>query len=257
MTPHSSRVAVVTGGGTGIGLAIARRMRRDGASVAITGRDLSRLERVAREIGAHAYALDIREEPSCHEAMARIAKELGPIRTFIANAGVGGENHPGPNDRWREVVSTNLDGTYYSLRAAIAHLAPGPKKCDLLVVSSVLGKFGVPGYTAYCASKTGLIGLVRALSLEMAFDPARRHVMVNALCPGWVETEMAIQGLTAFAQKAGQTLEQARADAMARVPLGRMSAPDEVAAYVAWHTSEECVGVTGQSLNINQGSFME
>lgn len=249
----SNRTAVVTGGGKGIGLAIAKRLAADGARVAVTGRDLARVSREAAAFGARAYALDVREEQSCKDTMARIAKDLGPISIFVANAGIGGVNEAGPRDRWREIVATNLDGTYFSTRAALQQFAPGPERRDVIIVSSILGKFGVPGYTAYCATKTGLIGLTRALALELA----TKNIMVNAICPGWVETEMALEGLAGMAAAMGCTIEAARAKAMEAVPLRKMSQPSEVAELVAWMVSPRCAGMTGQSLNLNQGAFME
>ncbi|MBI3819229.1 MAG: SDR family oxidoreductase [Planctomycetes bacterium] len=254
-TPNHAggRVAVVTGGGTGIGRAIARRLARDGARVAIAGRDAARLGAVAAETGARAYCLDIREEQSCNDVLGRIAMDLGPISIFVANAGIGGVNEPGSRDRWREIVATNMDGTYFSVRAAIANLAGESLRRDIVIVSSILGKFGVPGYSAYCATKAGLIGLTRSLALELA----PKRVAVNAICPGWVETEMALDGLRGMASGMGVSLEAARARAMESVPFRKMSQPEEVASLVAWMTSPECVGMTGQSINLNQGAFME
>jgi NAD(P)-dependent dehydrogenase (short-subunit alcohol dehydrogenase family) len=124
---------------------------------------------------------------------------------------------------------------------------------DLVIVSSILGKIGVPGYTAYCASKSGLLGLTRALALELA----PQNILVNAICPGWVETDMAMEGLAGMAAAFGTTIDAARAKAMEAVPLGRMSQPSDVAALVAWLVSPGCVGMTGQSINLNNGAFLE
>ncbi|MFN0206299.1 MAG: SDR family NAD(P)-dependent oxidoreductase [Planctomycetota bacterium] len=250
---RAARVAVVTGGGTGIGLAIAARFARDGMRVAITGRNLERLTKAAASIGACAYRLDVREEQSCKDIFSAIAKDLGPISVFVANAGIGGVNEPGADDRWREIVATNLDGTYYSVRAASAHFAAPPDRRDIVIVSSILGKFGVPGYTAYCATKTGLIGLTRALALELA----PKNIMVNAICPGWVETDMALDGIRGMAAAMNISVEAARAKAMEPVPLHQMSKPEDVASLVSWMVSPECSGMTGQSINLNQGAFME
>jgi NAD(P)-dependent dehydrogenase (short-subunit alcohol dehydrogenase family) len=247
------RVAVVTGGGGGIGRAIAARLASDGARVAITGRDEGRLEESASAIGARPYRLDVRDEAACNQTMSKITKDLGPLSIVVANAGLGGANAPGAADRWREVVATNLDGTYFTLRGAIPHLAAPPARADLVVVSSILAKIGVPGYTAYCASKAGLLGLTRALALELA----PRGALVNAICPGWVDTSMAQEGLRGIAAAMGTTVEAARAKAMESVPLGRMSKPNEVAALVAWVVSPECVGMTGQSIDLNNGAYLE
>jgi NAD(P)-dependent dehydrogenase (short-subunit alcohol dehydrogenase family) len=252
MKPLDSRVAVVTGGGTGIGRAIAERLARDGARVAVAGRDFERLTKAASEIGVKPYRLDVRDPDACGAVFAAVARDLGPPTIVVANAGVGGPNEPGPGDRWRDVVATNLDGAYWTARAAAAAF-PARGRADVVFVASILAKIGVPGYTAYCASKAGILGLTRALAVELA----PRQVMVNAVCPGWVETSMAMEGLTGMAAAMGTSVEQARAKAMEQVPLGRMSSPRDVANLVAWLVSPECVGVTGQSLDINNGAFLD
>lgn len=251
MKELDNRVAVVTGGATGIGRAVAVRLAKDGARVAITGRAAPRLAEAAAQIGARAYTLDVREEASCRAVMAAVAADLGPPSIVIANAGIGGTNEPGPRDRWGEILSTNLDGAYFTVRAAVPHF-PSGARCDVVLVSSILAKIGVPGYSAYCASKAGLLGLTRSLALELA----PRGVMVNAICPGWVETSMALEGLLGMAEGLGVTPQQARAKAMEAVPLGRMSTPDEIASHVAWLVSPDCVGVTGQSIDVNNGAYL-
>jgi 3-oxoacyl-[acyl-carrier protein] reductase len=169
----------------------------------------------------------------------------GPLDALVANAGVGGPNEPGAGDRWDDIVQTNLYGTYLCVRAAEPHLPDGGR---IVVTSSILARIGVPGYTAYCASKAGLLGLVRALAAELA----PRRIQVNAICPGWVNTEMAWQGLDAM----GIGRERAFEEAMREVPLRRMSEPDEIAGTVAWLLSDDAVGVTGQAIDHNNGAWM-
>ena len=122
----------------------------------------------------------------------------------------------------------------------------------MIVTSSCLARFGVPGYTAYCASKAGLLGMVRAFALELA----KQNTQVNALCPGWVDTDMAWEGLEGMAKGMKISVEQAHEIAMKSVPLGRMSKPRESAGTVSWLLSEDGVGVTGQGIDINAGSWM-
>src|SRR5689334_4119884 len=175
-------------------------------------------------------ACDIRDESQVRAAID------GPLDALVANAGIGGPNADGPDDRFDDIVRTNLYGTYWCCRAAEPLLPDGGR---IVVTSSILARIGVPGYTAYCASKAGLLGLVRSLAAELA----PRRIQVNAICPGWVNTDMAWEGLDAFP---GMTREQAFETAMREVPLGRMSEPAEIAGTVAWLLSPDALGVTGQ-----------
>jgi ketoreductase len=138
------------------------------------------------------------------------------------------------------------------LRAAQRHVAPGPAARHLVVISSILARIGVPGYAGYCASKAGLLGLVRSLAVELA----PQNVQVNAVCPGWVNTEMAHAGLSDMASAMNVSVDEARRIAMQAVPMGRMSEPEDVAGLVAWLISNDARGVTGQALDINGGAFM-
>ena len=252
------RHVVVTGAGTGIGQAIAVRLAREGASVTLFGRRVDRLQETAgliRAAGAHPAFLqscDVDDAASVEAAFAAAAHAQGPIDVLCANAGIGGPNEPGQGDRFFALVQTNLVGTYQCVRAAQRHLASGPSARHIVVTASILGRFGVPGYTGYCASKSGLIGMVRAFALELAAD----NVQVNAFCAGWVATDMAWVGIEGMARGMGITREQAYAQAMAAVPLGRMGKPEEIAGMVAWLVSEDAGGVTGQAIDQNGGAWM-
>ncbi|MGI8421032.1 MAG: SDR family NAD(P)-dependent oxidoreductase, partial [Gaiellaceae bacterium] len=193
---------VVTGAGTGIGRAIAQRLVADGARVSSLARNADRLD-----VG-EPHACDIRDQAQVAEVFAG----LGPIDGLVANAGIGGPNKAGEDDRFEDIVATNLTGTYWCARAAETAGAH-----RLVVISSILARIGVPGYTGYCASKAALLGLVRALAVELA----PRDVQVNAICPGWVDTDMAWEGLDAMPG----TRDEAFAEAMKEVPLGRMGRP--------------------------------
>lgn len=249
---------VITGAGSGIGRAIALRFAAAGHKLSLLGRRVEPLEQTARsalEAGAASslvQSCDIRDHAAVDGCFAALAHEHGPIHVVVANSGIGGANQPGPEDRFDDLIATNLSGTYYCLRAAQARLAPGPETRHMVVISSILGRFGVAAYTGYCASKTGLLGLVRALSLELAGE----EVQVNALCPGWVDTAMARQGIQAMADAMELSYEEALAEAMKPVPLGRMSTPEEIANVVAWLASDQARGVTGQAIDVNNGAFM-
>jgi NAD(P)-dependent dehydrogenase (short-subunit alcohol dehydrogenase family) len=253
----AARHVVVTGAGTGIGRAIALRLATKGARVSLLARDVERLEAtavLARERGARcaAFACDIRKPKQVDAAFDAAAKASGPVHVLVANSGIGGANEPGKRDRFDDLIATNLSGTYACLRAAQRHLAPGPDARHLVVISSILARIGVAGYTGYCASKAGLLGLVRALAMELA--PA--NVQVNAVCPGWVNTEMAHAGIDGIAKAIGGSHDDALKLAMEPVPLKRMSEPEDVAGLVAWLVSNDARGVTGQALDINNGAFM-
>jgi NAD(P)-dependent dehydrogenase (short-subunit alcohol dehydrogenase family) len=228
---------VVTGAGTGIGRAIARRLADEGARLTLLARDETRLRDVAR--GAATKSVDIRDHDAVRAAFAE------PLDALVANAGVGGPNEPGETDRWEDIIQTNLHGTYWCCRAAEPHLADGGR---IVVTSSILARIGVPGYTAYCASKAGLLGMVRAFAAELA----PRRIQVNAICPGWVNTDMAWDGLAAISEKRDEAFEIA----MREVPLRRMSEPEEIAGTVAWLLSPDATGVTGQGIDHNNGAWM-
>jgi len=224
----------VTGAARGIGLAIAERLAAEGARLTLIDRDEPSLE------GATIRVVDI----SDRDAVAAAFTE--PLDGLVANAGIGGANEPGASDRFDEILQTNLYGTYWCVRAAEPLLADGGR---IVITSSILSRIGVAGYTGYCASKAGLLGLTRALAAELA----PRRIQVNAICPGWVDTDMTRLGLSLFE---GLTEEEAWEVAKQEVPLRRMSDPSEIAGTVAWLLSEDSVGVTGQAIDQNNGAFM-
>jgi NAD(P)-dependent dehydrogenase (short-subunit alcohol dehydrogenase family) len=181
----------------------------------------------------------------------RAAKAMGGIDVLVNNAGAGGPNGcalPGP-DRWDEIVRTNLDGTFFTTRAVLPHMSDGGR---IVSISSVLGRFGVPGYTAYCASKHGVIGFTKALALELA----PRRVTVNAICPGWVDTEMAAAGMQLMADGMQVDFAEAKRTALAAVPLGRMLEPEEIGELVVYLCSPAARGMTGQAISHCGGQVM-
>ena len=246
---------VVTGAGSGIGRAIALRLARDGATLTLLARGRDRLEETAASIegGAHVETCDIRERRRVERSFDAAASALGPIHGLVAASGLGGPNGEDDEggDRFDDLVRTNVNGTYYCVRGMMRHLAPGPDARHVVVLSSILARIAVPGYTGYSASKAGLLGLVRSLAAELA----PRGVQVNAICPGWVDTDMAWQGLDAAAAETGGTRQDAYRDAMKQVPLGRMSQPEDIAGTVAWLLSPDARGVTGQAIDQNGGAW--
>ena len=250
MEALTGRHVVVTGGGRGIGKAIAERLAAEGASLSLLAPNLDELEEVAARVDGSAYFCDIRDRAGVDSAFASAAAARGPVHALVANSGVGGPNADGPGDRFEEIVQTNLLGSYWCIRAAVRHLAAGPEIRHVVVIASILARIAVPGYTAYSASKAGLLGLVRSFSAELAPD----DVQVNAVCPGWVETDMAWQGIDAIVEATGMTREEAVAEALKQVPLGRMGKPEDIAGTVAWLLTE-AHGITGQAIDQNGGAW--
>ncbi len=251
MESLAGRHVVVTGGGRGIGKAIAERLAAEGATLSLLAPNLEELEAVAASVGGGAHFCDIRDREAVDAAFAAAAGARGPIHALVANSGVGGANADGPDDRFAEIVQTNLFGTYWCIRAAVRHLARGPEARHVVVIASILARIAVPGYTAYSASKAGLLGLVRSFSAELAPE----EVQVNAICPGWVETDMAWQGIDAIVDATGMTREQAVSDVLKAVPLGRMGRPEDIAGTVRWLLSPDARGVTGQAIDQNGGAW--
>jgi 3-oxoacyl-[acyl-carrier protein] reductase len=252
----SDRHVVVTGAGRGIGRAIALRQAADGDAVTLLGLERGELEETAALLGGrtHVEECDIRAREAVDASVARAADSLGAVSALIAVSGIGGSNAEDDEggDRFDDIVRTNLYGTYYCVRAALRHLAPGPEPRHVVVISSILARIAVPGYTGYSASKAGLLGLVRSFAAELAGD----GVLVNAICPGWVETDMARLGLDLIAADIGGTREDAYEVAMGQVPLGRMAEPEEIAGTVAWLLSPVASGITGQAIDQNGGAWM-
>jgi ketoreductase len=251
------RISLVTGGGRGIGRAIAHALAGSDTLVAIAGRTRSQLQSTAAELerlGGKALAIemDVTDEASVAAGMQRLRDASPRLDVLVNNAGIGGGEPVEGSDiqRWRRTIDTNLTGMYLVTREAVGLLPDGGR---IVNISSVLGRFGVPGYTAYCASKHGVIGFTRALALELA----PRLITVNALCPGWVETEMAAQGMQQGADAADQTFEEFRERALRAVPLKRIIQPEEVAELVRFLASPAASAITGQTYNICGGQTMD
>ena len=251
-----TRTVIVTGGGRGIGRAIALAFAEPGAHVVITGRHVAQLDRTAEEIhakGAAATALpmDVTDEDMVAHALGQLHGRVRRVDVLVNNAGVGGGEPVQGSDiaRWKQTIETNLTGMYLVTRQVLPLMADGGRIVNL---SSVLGRFGVPGYTAYCASKHGVIGFTRALALEVV----ERGITVNAIAPGWVETDMATQGMSQGAAAGRLSLDDFRALVIGAVPIRRIIQPEEVAALVRFLCGADAGAITGQTYNIDGGQTM-
>ena len=248
---------LVTGGGRGIGRAIALAFAEPGSHVAIAARTRAQLDETAAAIrrgGAEPVpiVMDVTDAQAVESAFATLRAASPRLDVLVNNAGVGGglPVHKTDLESWRRILDTNVWGTFLVTRQAVPLMGDGGR---VINISSVLGRFGVPGYTAYCASKHAVIGFTRALALELV----GRHITVNAICPGWVDTEMAAQGMQLGAGAMGITFDAFKKQAMARVPIGRMIQPDEVAHIVKFLASPQASAITGQTYNICGGQTMD
>jgi NAD(P)-dependent dehydrogenase (short-subunit alcohol dehydrogenase family) len=223
--------AVVTGGTRGIGRAIAERLAAENWDVLVLARHAA--------ASPHRFAFcDVADG----ESVRRVFAGLSRIDALVNCAGMAGANRlDGDDTLWHAIIGSNLHGTYHTCKAAVPLLPDGTGR--IVNIASVLGLRGVPDQTAYCAAKHGVVGLTRALALAMA----SRGITVNALCPGWVATEMAEQRYAEL----GITAEQAAAG----VPTGRIATPEEVADAVAWLLRPEARGITGHALAIDGGGL--
>jgi NAD(P)-dependent dehydrogenase (short-subunit alcohol dehydrogenase family) len=273
------RVAVITGGGRGIGRAIAELFYREGAKVAVASRNVKALQTftMALNQGDHRivpFRCDVRDKDEVEVLIGNVVEVWDRVDILVNNAGISGLTPigsprpsaeapssvapvPAPeageaiDKRWRDILDTNLTGLYLCTREALPHM-PESGHGRVINMSSVLGKFGVPGYGAYCASKHGVIGLTKALALELA----PKRITVNAICPGWVETDMATTGIEAGARGAGETPAAFRRRQEQAVPLGRFLQPEEVARLALFLASDAGAGMTGQAINLDGGAAM-
>lgn len=245
---------LVTGGGTGIGAAVARELAKGGAKITLAGRRQAPLDTVAASIaGAAVVATDVTDEGRVTDMMATARAAHGPIDVVVANAG-GAESLPFAKTdlaHWQQIIDVNLTGAFLTAKAALSDLlrkdSSGVRR--LIFIASTAGLKGYPYVSPYCAAKHGVIGLTRALALEYAKTP----LTVNAICPGYVDTPLFESTLANIMAKTGRTIEQAKADLLKSNPQGRLIAPDEVAATVAWLCTSAAQSVTGQAIAMSGG----
>ncbi len=250
----AGRHAVVTGGGHGIGAAIARRLSGLGATVTVMGRDVPRLEETAAAMsGAQALACDVTDEAAVERAFAHAVEAAGDPHILVNNAGaaVSAPLAKTTLGQFRAMLDVNLTGAFLCCRAALpAMIAAGHGR--IVNIASTAGLKGSPYISAYCAAKHGLVGLTRALALETA----AKGVTDNAVCPGYTETGMARRAIESIIETTGRSEAEARAELIKTNPQGRLVEPDEVAATVAWLCLPGADSITGQAIVLAGGEVM-
>ncbi len=242
---------LISGAGSGIGRAMAAQLANQGHQCILLGRNQQHLQDTLQALPGNGHQIlvaDVRNIESLQQAAAVLGDK--PLNGLLANAGIGGENYWGDTDRWDDIIGTNLTGTYNSVNTFLPHLRKAEGTKHILITSSVLARLGVANYSAYCASKAGLLGLMRSWAVQYAPE----EILVNAICPGWVDTEMSQEGLQGIADSIGITKNEFYDIAMQSVPLRRMSQPEEIAGLAAYLLSQR--SITGQTLDINCGAIM-
>lgn len=246
----TSRVAIVTGGGTGIGAATARALAASGVSVVVTGRRAEPLEDLAGQIGGVGVVADVTSEDDWRRVVAVADERYGGVDVLVANAGIEafGSVETVTLDEWRTVQQTNVDGVLLGIRA----VAPSMRRRgggSIVVVSSVAGLTSGPEYAAYVTSKTAVLGLVRSAAVDLGPD----RIRVNAVCPGWTRTEMSERETELMAAEEGMTAEQLWSRLVEPLPLGRAADPDEIAACIEFLAGAGASFVTGAVLVADGG----
>jgi NAD(P)-dependent dehydrogenase (short-subunit alcohol dehydrogenase family) len=251
------RVALVTGGGRGIGRAIALALAREGAHVAVTARTRLEIERVATEVqslGRRAVAVpcDVGERPRVEALVESVADSLGPVQILVNNAGVAVSAKLAETDdaTWEQHLRVNLTAAFYTSRAVLPGMvAAGWGR--IINVASTAARAGFPYVAAYAASKHGLLGLTRALGMELATT----GVTVNAICPGYAATDLTWESARRIQAKTGRSFEEAVRALTALSPQRRLVEPEEVAALAVYLASEDARGVTAQAWNVDGGAI--
>jgi NAD(P)-dependent dehydrogenase (short-subunit alcohol dehydrogenase family) len=243
---------LITGAGSGIGKAIATVLSKQGHTCFLMGRNENKLKETLLHLTKGNHQLLIADIANGDALQNLIQNNPSLVLDgIIANAGIGGENHFGINDRWQQIINTNLTGTYNTVQYFLPALKQSKNKYrQIVITSSVLARLGVANYSAYCASKAGLLGLMRSWAVQYAPE----NILVNAICPGWVNTDMSQEGLQGIADGIGISKEAFYDIAMQSVPLKKMSEPGEIADLVTYLLQQS--SITGQTIDINAGSVM-
>lgn len=245
----SGKHALITGGGTGIGLTIAQALVAEGAHVTITGRRQEILDDVATD-GMTGMAMDVRDETDVVTKIAAAVEANGPIQICIPNAGIaeGKSVHKTTLDFWRNMMATNLDGAFLTIRESLKSMR-GTEWGRVIAISSMAGLRGLQGAACYSASKHGMIGLIRSLSEDYLGQP----FTFNAICPGYVDTPIVDRNVVSISERAGVSAEKAQQMMINANRHRRLIHPDEVAAAALWLVRPGSESVNGQTIEIAGG----
>lgn len=255
-----NRIALITGGGRGIGRAIALAFAREGAQVAVAARTLGQVEQVAREIAdqlstkALPVACDVSKVDSVENVFRRVTESFGRGPDILVNNAGIAESAPltkTSDELWQRHLAINLSGTFYCTRTALPEMIESGWG-RIINIASIAGKTGAPYIAAYSASKHGVLGLTRSAALEVA----AKGITVNAICPGYVDTEMTTRGIENITKKTGLSADQAMDSIKKMSPQNRIIEPEEVAALALLLASEEGRGINGQAINVDGGSVL-
>jgi len=252
----NSKIALITGGGRGIGRAIALAFAREGARVVVSSRTADQVEAVAKEIGGEAVALvcDVADPDSVNTLFSRAQQVLGRGPDILVNNAGIAESATLVNtddELWHRHLNTNLSGTFYCTRAALPSMIQ--KRWGRIInVASIAGKTGAPYISAYAASKHGVLGLTRSVAHEVATV----GITANAICPGYVDTEMVSRGIEKIKSRTGRSEEEALETLKNMSPQHRLVTVEEVAAIALLLASDEGRGINGQAINVDGGSLM-